>query len=415
MFNMTPRQSSVRFIFATILLDALGIGLIIPILPDVIRRFGAEANFVNHYFGYFISVYALMQFVASPVLGSLSDRFGRRPILLVSLLGAGLDYVLMALAPNLWILFFGRVIAGLTGASMTVASSYMADISDDSNRSSNFGMIGAGWGLGFIAGPMLGGLLGSFGSHYPFYAAAVLNLLNFAFGYFILPESLPTSQRRKIDIKRLNPLRSLLKVFVPSSTVVLIYVYTLVYLAGHAHPSIWTLFTQFKFGWSAFQVGLSLSVVGISIAIVQGGLTRVVIPKLGEPKALSVGLWFNVVGFALFAFATQGWMMYAILAVSSLSGIAGPALQSLISKDIPPSEQGELQGSLISIGSLTAIVGPLIYTNAFATFTKPDAVYFFPGVPYLLAAVISFAGWALLVIAQRQHKHKNRHERQIVG
>jgi DHA1 family tetracycline resistance protein-like MFS transporter len=184
---MQSKSASVRFIFATIFLDALGIGILIPVFPDVIRRFGHDPSFVNHYYGYFISIYALMQFLASPILGSLSDRFGRRPVLLISLLGAGLDYLLMAFAPTLGILFAGRIVSGLTGASMTVASSYMADISDDSNRSANFGMIGAAFGLGFIVGPGLGGLLGHMGHHAPFIAAAVFNLLNFAFGYFILP------------------------------------------------------------------------------------------------------------------------------------------------------------------------------------------------------------------------------------
>lgn len=395
---MTTKTLSSRFIFATILLDALGIGLLIPILPDVIRRFGTDPVFVNQYFGYFISVYALMQFLASPVLGSLSDRFGRRPVLLVSLLGAGLDYILMALAPNLWVLFLGRIIAGLTGASMTVASSYMADISDDTNRSANFGLIGAGWGLGFIAGPVLGGFLGALGPTAPFFAAAILNLLNFAFGCFILPESLPADQRRDVDLKRLNPFGSLRKVLIPSPTMALIGVYTLAFFAGQAHPSIWTLYTEFKFGWSPFQVGLSLSAVGVSIAAVQGGLTRVLIPRWGEERALSIGLWFNIVGFLLFALAPQGWMMYPILLLSSLAGLAGPAIQSLISKQTPPSEQGELQGSLMSIASLTAIIGPVIYTDAFARFTQKSNSVFFPGMPYLLAAVICLAAWLLLFI-----------------
>lgn len=391
---MTGRIAKVQFIFVTILLDALGMGIIIPVLPDVIRRFGASSEFVNQNFGYFISIYALVQFFASPVLGSLSDKFGRRPVLLVSLLGAGLDYILMAFAPSLWVLFLGRVIAGVTGASMTVASSYMADISDDTTRASNFGLIGAAWGIGFIAGPMIGGILGNFGPQAPFLAAAAFNLLNFAFGFFVLPESLPPSQRRAMTASILNPFHSLLRVLRPSPLLIYVWIYFLIFLAGQVHPSIWTLYTQHKFSWTALEVGLSLSFVGLSIALVQGLLTRVVVPRLGEKGSLSWGVAINVVGFALFAFATQGWMMYGIMAFSALAGVSGPALQSLISKQVPPHEQGELQGSLMSLGSLTAILGPLLYTHLFATFTASGAEVVFPGAPYLTASLVClFSGF----------------------
>jgi DHA1 family tetracycline resistance protein-like MFS transporter len=384
------RNAHVMFIFVTILLDAIGLGLIIPIFPDVIRRFSDDPQFVNHYFGYFISTYALMQFIASPVLGSLSDRFGRRSILLTSLLGASLDYVLMALAPTMSILFLGRVISGLTGASMTVASSYIADVSDDSNRSANFGMIGAGFGLGFILGPLLGGLLGAQGHQLPFLFAAGLSFLNFIFGLFILPESLPPEKRRKIEFHRLNPFLSLKKILKPSPTLYLIAIYFLIYLAGMVHPSVWTLYTQLKFHWTTLQVGISLAVVGLSIAIVQGGLTRIINPKIGERKSLFVGLWFNIFGFFCFSIAPTGWMMYVILVLSAISGIAGPALQSMISANVPSEEQGELQGSLISLASITSIVGPLIYTSLFSEFTKADGHWNFPGISYFVASLICF-------------------------
>lgn len=368
----------------TIFLDALGIGLIIPSMPDIIRRFNSDPEFVNQYFGYFISVYALMQFVASPVLGSLSDKFGRRPILLMSLLGAGLDYILMAFAPNLAILFIGRIISGLTGASMTVASAYMADVSDDSNRSANFGLIGAGWGFGFIAGPVIGGFLGGYDHAAPFLGAAVLNLLNFAFGVFILPESLPKEMRRNISLSRLNPMKSIVKALRPSPILVLIWVYILLFMAGQVHPSIWTLYTQYRFQWTAFEVGLSLSFVGVSIAIAQGYLTRIVIPKLGEEKSLVMAIFVNILGFALFGLATQGWMMYAIMAATAIAGVGGPALQSLLAKHVPPSEQGELQGTLMSLASVTAILGPLLYTNLFSYYTERGHIV--PGAPYICAA-----------------------------
>jgi DHA1 family tetracycline resistance protein-like MFS transporter len=395
---MTKKSASVKFIFVTVFLEWLGLGIIIPILPDVIRRFGAEPEFVNHYFGYFVSVYALMQLIASPVLGSLSDNFGRRPVLLVSLLGAGLDYILMAFSPSLLILFVGRIISGLTGAGMTVASSYMADISDDSNRSANFGMIGAGFGLGFIIGPVIGGMLGSHGFQVPFLFAAVLNIINFGFGLFILPESLPPEKRRPFKFKFLNPITSVLETARQSKVGVLFLVYFLFYLSGQVHPSIWTLYTQLKFHWTAFDVGLSLAAVGLTIAIVQGGLTRVIIPKIGESRAVLFGSWFTIIGFMLYAFATEGWMIYAIMPFSCLSGIAGPALQSLISKRTPPSQQGELQGCLMSIASLTAILGPLFYTGVFAHFTMPSSPIFFPGVAYFMAALVSLIGWILLMV-----------------
>lgn len=390
--KLHSKAASVHFIFITVLLEWIGHGIVIPIMPDVIRRFGHGPDFVNHYYGYFVSAYALMQFLMSPVLGSLSDRFGRRPVLLMSLLGAGLDFILMALAPNLWILFLGRIIAGTTGAGITVASSYMADISDDSNRAANFGMIGAAIGLGFIIGPVLGGVFGNMGPLVPFWVAAALNILNFAFGFFVLPESLPKDKRRELKVSQMNPFMSLIKVLKPSPVTGFILVYFFMYLAGQVHPSIWTLYTQLKFNWTAFEVGLSLSFVGISIAFAQGYLTRIFIPKWGENKALLYALYINISGFALFAFATKGWMMYAIMAITCLSGLGGPALQSLISREVPPQEQGELQGSLISLASITAIIGPLFYTDVFARFTSENASWHFPGMPYFAASIVSCLG-----------------------
>lgn len=398
---MTTRTASVQFIFATIFLDALGIGILIPVLPGLIRRFSSDPGFISQYFGYFISVYALMQFLASPILGALSDRFGRRPVLLVSLLGAFLDYLLMAFAPNLSILFLGRVIAGLTGASMTVATAYMADISDDGNRSANFGMIGAAFGFGFIVGPALGGFIGSQGDHYPFLAAAVLNLLNFIFGLLILPESLPANLRRKIEMHKLNPLKSLTKVLKPSSTLALIWIYVLLYLAGQVHPSSWALFTHYKFNWSPTDIGFSLAVVGIATATVQGGLTRVLIPKLGEWSALFLSILISIVGYAAYAFASASWMLYAILIPASLAGLAGPALQSLISAKTPPQEQGELQGTLVALVSLTSIIGPLLYTNLFAQMTRQELANPFPGAPYIAASLICLISGLVIWVHHR--------------
>lgn len=400
--NTKARKASVWFIFVTILLDAIGIGLLIPVMPDVLRRFLQDPTLVSKYFGLFIGVYAAMQFLASPVLGSLSDRFGRRSILLVSLLGAGLDYIFMAFAPTLWLLFLGRIISGLTGASMTVASSYMADISNDKNRSANFGMIGAGWGLGFIGGPMLGGLLSSQGYVAPFLAAAGLNILNFLFGLFILPESLPPEMRRKVPLENLNPFRSVKKILSPSPHLVLVIIYFLLFLAGNVHPVNWTLYTQTKFGWSAWEVGLSLSFVGLMIALAQGGLTRIVIPRFGEHRSLTYGIIMYALGFGAFALAPKGWMMYAILIPFASSGVAMPALQSILAKHVPSNEQGELQGSLISLASLASILSPILFTYLFVTFTKTNAPFYFPGAAYTGASLICCLNFVLWMTAREK-------------
>ena len=397
-----------RFIFVTILLDAMGLGLLIPVLPDVLRRFGTDSTFVSQQFGAFVGVYALMQFVASPVLGSLSDRYGRRPILLVSLLAAGVDYLFMAFAPTLPLLYLGRVIAGLTGASMTVASSYIADISDDKNRSANFGMIGAAWGVGFIAGPLVGGLVSRMGPTAPFIVAAILNMANFVFGVFVLPESLGKDNRRNVKLSRLNPLASVIKVLKPSPFVALIWVYFILCLAGQVHPVNWTLYTQLKFGWTAWQVGLSLSFVGVTIAAANGGLTRVIIPRLGEARSLTFGLVIYVIGFLAFSFASQGWMMYAIMLVFATSGVAMPALQSIVSRHVPSNEQGELQGSLMSLGSLAAVIAPAIYTGLFVRFTRVGDGLYFPGAAYAGAAAICLVALALNLLSTRQRVVKSQ-------
>jgi DHA1 family tetracycline resistance protein-like MFS transporter len=399
---LVSSRSRLSFIFVTILLDAIGMGLLIPVLPDVLRRFSSDPSVVSSWFGWFIGVYSAMQFVASPVLGSLADRFGRRPVLLVSLLGAGLDYVLMAFAPNLGLLFAGRVVSGLTGASMTVASSYIADISDDSNRAANFGVVGAAWGLGFITGPAIGGLLGDWGASAPFLAAAALNLVNFAFGLFVLPESLPADERRPLDPGRLNPLASISRVLRPSPVLPLVLVYFLLWVGGNVHPCNWTLYTQARFHWTSREVGLSLSFVGLVIALVQGGLVKVAIERLGEKNALRLGTLVYVVGFALFGLATQGWMMYAILAFFGLSGLAMPALQGIVSRGVPANEQGELQGSLVSLGSLASIVAPTLYTPLFVHFTTPGNARF-EGAAYVGASVVCLVALAV-VLAWREER-----------
>ncbi len=399
---MNNRQAGAIFIFITVVLDAIGIGFIIPVLPDVMRRFISDPTEISHYFGYFISLYALIQFFASPLLGSLSDRFGRRSILLISLLGAGFDYLLMAYAPNLTVLFLGRFISGLTGASMTVAMAYMADVSNDQNRSKNFGMIGAAWGLGFIIGPALGGILGARDPHFPFIASACLNLLNFAFGLFILPESLPKEMRRSMQWRALNPLRSLKHVLQPSPILHLMLVYFLFQLAGQVHPAVWTLYTQHRFQWTTLDVGLSLAALGVLSAIVQGGFTGTIISRIGEKSAVFWGSLGYFITFLLFATAPQGWMMYAILILSAILGVAPPALQSLVSSKTPPQQQGELQGSIVGLMSLSAILSPLIATHLFASYSDPQKNPYLPGAPYFFSAAVAFLAFLILIFGERR-------------
>jgi DHA1 family tetracycline resistance protein-like MFS transporter len=329
-----------------------------------------------------------MQFICAPILGNLSDKYGRRPVLLFSLFGFGIDYIFLALAPSIGWLFIGRIIAGITGASFTTAAAYVADISTPDKRAQNFGMIGAAFGIGFIIGPLIGGILGQFGPRVPFIAAAILTLLNWLYGFFVLPESLPKENRRAFEWKRANPLGSLIQLRKYPAVAGLIISLTLVYIGAHAVQSTWSYYNIGKFNWDEKMVGYSLAFVGFMIALVQGGLIRLVIPKIGQEKSLYIGLFLYSIGMLLFAFASEGWMMFVFSAVYCLGGIAGPAIQGIISSHVPSNEQGELQGALTSLMSATSIIGPLLMTNLFSYFTRPSAPVHFPGAPFLMAAVL---------------------------
>jgi DHA1 family tetracycline resistance protein-like MFS transporter len=384
------RNPAILFIFITILIDVLGIGIIIPVLPKLILELtGKGLSESSQYSGILMASYAVMQFICSPILGGLSDKYGRRPIILASLFGFGLDYILLGFAPTITWLFIGRILAGITGASFTTASAYIADISNDENRSKNFGMVGAAFGVGFVIGPVIGGILGDIGSRVPFFVAAGLTLLNWLYGYFVLPESLKQENRREFDWRRANPVGSLKSLTKYPIIVGLIGAFFCLQLAGQTHPSTWSYFTMKEFNWTAAQVGYSLSFVGLVVAIVQGGLNRILNPKLGDRNSVIVGLLFYAAGFGLFAFATQGWMMYIFMIPFGLGGIASPALQSMIVKQIPANEQGELQGGLTSMQSVTTIFGPLLASNLFAYFSAEDAPVFFPGAAFLMAAVLT--------------------------
>ncbi len=382
------RPAALGFIFVTVLIDVIGFGIIIPVVPELIRSLiNGTLSEAAKYGGWLMFAYAIMQFVFSPVMGNLSDRYGRRPILLISLFGFGLDYLFTAFAPTIFWLFVGRLVAGITGASFSTATAYIADISTPDKRAQNFGMIGAAFGLGFIIGPALGGLLAQFGLRAPFIAAAVLTFINWLYGYFILPESLAPENRRPFDWKRANPVGSLMKLRSYPAVSGLILSFFLLYIASHAVQSTWTYYNMYKFNWSEAQVGVSLAVVGVMLAFVQGVLIRRVIPWLGQTKSVLIGFLIYSVGMMLYAFAWEGWMMYAFTVVYCLGGIAGPALQGYISSHIPPTEQGELQGALTSLISVTTIIGPLFMTNLFAWFTASEHIQL-PGAPFIMGAIL---------------------------
>lgn len=383
------RKAAVGFIFITILIDVIGIGIIIPIVPTLIKELtlNSSTGLAAEYGGWLTFAYAIMQFLVSPILGNLSDQYGRRPVLLFSLFGFGLDYLFVAFAPTMVWLFVGRIIAGITGGSITTASAYMADISTPENRAQNFGMIGAAFGLGFIIGPMLGGFFGEYGSRVPFLVAAGLALANCLYGYFVLPESLDKTNQRPFEWKRANPLGSLLQLKKYPAVAGLIGSLVLIYLAAHAVQSNWTYVNIEKFNWTPKMIGISLGIVGVLITLVQGGLIRVINPRIGNEKSVYIGLTLYTIGLVLFAFANQSWMMFVILLPYCLGGIAGPALQSIISGNVPANEQGELQGALTSLISITSIIGPLIMTGSFAYFTHLSAPFYFPGVSFLIGAI----------------------------
>jgi DHA1 family tetracycline resistance protein-like MFS transporter len=400
-----PRTAAINFIFITLLIDVMGWGLIIPVMPELISQLkNIPINEASPYGAWLLSAYAITQFIFAPVIGNLSDKYGRRPVLLSSLIGFGIDYLFLALAPSYGWLFIGRIIAGITGASFTTASAYIADISTTETRAKNFGMIGAAFGLGFIIGPALGGLLAGWGLRAPFYAAAVLCLLNTLYGYFVLPESLSKEHRREFHWKRANPFGSLLLFKRYPVLGKLALSFFLIYMAAQSVQANWNFFTIYRFHWTEKLVGISLAVVGLLVGLVQAGLTRVVNPKLGDEKSIYIGLALYTIGLVLFAFATQSWMMFAFLIPYCLGGIAGPALQSVLAGHVPPNEQGELQGALASLMSLTTILGPPLMNNLFTYFTTSAPIHF-PGASFLLGAVFMLGSILVAWITLKNEKH----------
>lgn len=399
------RKAAVSFIFVTLLIDVMGWGLIIPVMPDLLVALKhIPVNEASKYGGWLITAYAITQFVFAPIVGGLSDRYGRRPIILFSLMGFAVDYLFLAFAPTYGWLFVGRIIAGVTGASFTTAAAYIADVSTPENRAKNFGLIGAAFGLGFIIGPFIGGLLGSWGMRAPFFAAAILCFLNWLYGFFLLPESLKQENRRAFDWKRANPLGSLKQLNKYPTISGLIFSFFLIYLAVQSVQSNWNYFTKHLFGWSEKMIGYSLALIGLLVVAVQGGLIRIVNPRLGNNRSIYVGLFMYSVGLFLFAIANQSWMMYAFLVPYCLGGIAGPALQSIISGHVPPNAQGELQGGLTSLMNVTTIIGPLVMNNLFFYFSKSSAKIYFPGAPFLLGSILMLLSAVITWLVLRKEK-----------
>ncbi|WP_339835377.1 TCR/Tet family MFS transporter [uncultured Maribacter sp.] len=397
---MKSNKTALLFIFITILVDVIGIGIILPIIPDLIMELTGEGNHMAIIYGMWLTTaFAGMQFLFSPVLGEISDRFGRRPILLLALFGLSIDYMIHAWAPTIAWLFLGRFLAGITGASFTVASAYIADVSTKENKAKNFGLIGAAFGVGFIIGPGIGGFFGEIDIRLPFYIAAGLTFANFLFGYFFVPESLAPENRRQINFMKMIPGVSLVALRNYKGLLLLISAFFLANLAGQALPSTWSYYGIERYEWNPRQIGISLMVVGLLVAIVQGFLVGVLVKKFGKRKIIIYGFLLWTVGMFLFSFAKEPWMLYAFLIPYALGGIAGPTVQGVISNQVSEKEQGILQGSITGLVSITAILGQLIFSPVFYYFIRPEGTIYFPGAPYALAALFLLAAFILAFTA----------------
>lgn len=396
---MTRPRPALIFIFITLFLDVLGLGLIIPILPRLIDELTAGGiDNASYMFGALAGIYSLMQFVCAPLIGSLSDRFGRKPVILVSLFGSGIDYFLMGWAPTLAWFFIARIISGITGANFAAAVAYIADISPQEKRAANFGIIGAAFGLGLIFGPALGGWLGEENLRLPFYVAGALTLINWLYGVFILPESLKPENRRAFIWKRSNPVGALLELRRHPLVHGLSISYFLSSLAHQIYPAIWVLYTAFRYNWTTKETGLSLALVGLTGAIVQGGLSRFIIPKIGERNAAVGGLLIMAASMVGYGLSSEPWTVYPIIVVGSFGGLAVPAIQGMISITVGADEQGGIQGSLTSLQSVAGFMGPPLATGIFGYFISKHAPFILPGAAFFCSAFI--VGFAAIIAAK---------------
>jgi len=397
-----PGSAAFVFILVMVTLDMVAFGIIAPVLPDLIRQFeGGDFGRASDITGYLLLAWNAMQFIFSPVLGALSDRFGRRPIILLSCFGLGMDYIVMALAPTLGWLFLGRIISGITASNISTAYAYVTDVTPREKRTKPFGLVSAAFGLGFVIGPAIGGYLGNTNLRAPFWAAAALSLINSLYGFFVLPESLPKERRAKSAWHMANPLGALSLLRSHRELAGLSVVVTLYYLAHNSLPSVWALYTEYRYTWSHGDVGLSLAVVGVCAAIVSGALVGPFVKRFGERRSLFSGLVFGTLGFAGFALATRGWIVMSVIPFIALWGIAAPAIQSLMSRRVDPSSQGKLQGAINSIRAVTGMVGPVLFTQIFAVAIAPRFGFHLPGTPYYLAALLLGASLLLAVYVTR--------------
>lgn len=381
-------RHALAFIFIAMLVDTIGLGIILPVTPKLIAELtGQGMSAAARWGGWLFFAYALMQFFCAPAIGNLSDRFGRRPVLLISLSVLGVDYLITALAPTIFWLFVARLLSGMAGAAYPTANAYIADVSPPEKRAANFGLVGAAFGIGFVIGPAIGGVLGQHGTRLPFYVSAAIAFCNALYGFVVLKESLPYDRRRKFEWWRANPLGALLALRRFPAMLGLFGVIVLMRLAHDANPVIWTYYTMLKFNWTPSQVGYSLMVVGAMMTVVYSLLTRIIIPRIGESRSVFLGLACGAIGFMGYAFATHGWMLYASMAVWVLMALSGPSLNAIMSRQVGPNEQGELQGALASLGSLTSVAAPPILSNLFGYFTSAAAPVYFPGAAFLAGSV----------------------------
>lgn len=391
---------ALAFVFVAALLDSIGFGIIMPVMPQLVMDVTGEGlSAAAGYGGWLMFAYAGMQFFMAPVIGQVSDRFGRRPVLLLSLAVLGIDYLIMWWAPTYAWLLLGRVIAGAAASTFSTCNAYVADISEPDKRAQNFGLIGAAFGAGFIIGPVVGGLVGEYGARLPFLAAAVLSFANLLYGAFILPESLRPEKRRAFEWRRANPTGTLTALRRYPMVFGLIGAYFLFTLGHHSLPAVWSFFTMEKFDWSPREIGYSLGVVGTLMVLVQAVLLRVALPRLGSRRAAMLGFAFCIVSFLGYAFATQGWMVYLFLVAGAFQGFISPAMQGIMSNQVTSSEQGELQGGLASMSSLTSILSPPFMTQLFGFFTGVNAPIYFAGAPWLAAAFLTLLSLALFLKA----------------
>ncbi|PTU31894.1 TCR/Tet family MFS transporter [Stenotrophobium rhamnosiphilum] len=395
--SAAPR-AAVIFIFITVCIDIISFGIIIPVLPHLVTTFaGGDIAHGARVYGVFTTVWALMQFFSSPILGALSDRFGRRPVILLSCVGMGLDFILMAMAPNLAWLFVGRMISGITAANFSTASAYIADVTSPDKRAAAFGMLGVAFGIGFVIGPAIGGLLGSIDPHLPFWAGAVLALINAAYGYFVLPESLAPEHRSAFSWRKANPLGALKLLRVHPELMSMASINFLSQLAQSVYSTVIVLYMGYRYSWDAGQIGMTLALVGVCSAIVQGGLTGPVVRYFGERHALLFSLLIGIAGFVIFGLSSTGILFLCGIPVIALSGFANPAVQSLMTQRVLPSEQGLLQGANAALIGITGMIGPILFSETYARFIDPDNTVHLPGAPFLLAAVLmtvaAFIAW----------------------